>query len=206
MWLSKYVNVMSFKFCTLLFILFFTTISFGQFEYGVKGGININYSGKITNAHSDLTSLENITENMKGYFIGSYLSIDLFFLYLRPEVQFTYLNKNFRSLSLSQSRIEAPISVGYKFLPILSCFMGPTFQYNYEPKIENISLSEMEKNASVGIHIGVRIHLGPINADARFDRGISPNELNFLEQNGVPISGKIDNRSELWSLGISYRF
>ena len=197
---------MNFKVNTFFLILLFTTISFGQFEYGVKGGININYSGDITGTHSDLTSVEGIKKNMKGYFIGSYFSIDLLFLYLRPEVQFTYLNKNFRSLSLSQSRIEAPISVGYKFLPFLSGFMGPTFQYNFEPKIENINLSKIEQNTSVGIHVGIRLHVGPINADFRFDRGISSNELNFLEENGLSISGKIDNRSELWSLGLSYRF
>ena len=197
---------MSFKFDSFLLVLLFTTISFGQFEYGVKGGININYPGDITGAHSDLTSVEGIKENMTGYFIGSYFSIDLLFLYLRPEVQFTYLNKNFRSLSLSQSLIEAPISVGYKFLPFLSGFVGPTFQYNFKPKIEKINLSKIEQNISVGIHVGIRLHLGPINADVRFDRGISANEFNFLEQNGVPISGEIDNRSELWSLGISYKF
>ena len=47
----------------------------------------------------------------------------------------------------------------------------------------------------MGIHFGLRAHLGPLNADLRFDHGINENELSLLEQNGVPISGRIDTRS-----------
>ena len=57
----------------------------------------------------------------------------------------------------------------------------------------------------MGIHFGLRAHLGPLNADLRFDRGINENELSLLEQNGVPISGRIDTRSNVWSIGLSYK-
>ena len=194
------------KFNAIFLFLICTSISFGQFEYGVKAGINLTTKGDITDIDSDLTSVENIKDNMTGYFIGSYFSTDFLFLYLRPEVQFSHRNTNFNSFSVSQSRLEAPISIGYKILPFFSCFAGPTFQYNFNPKFENISFSKIDENTSVGIHIGIRFDLGPFNADIRFDRGLSPEEINLLEQNEVPISGKIDTRSKLWSLGISYNF
>ena len=88
---------------------------------------------------------------------------------------------------------------------IVSIFSGPTLQYNFEPEIENFSLSDIEQKTSLGIHFGLRTHLGPLNADLRFDRGINENELSLLEQNGVPISGRIDTRSNVWSIGLSYK-
>ena len=189
-----------------LSLLCFFNLTFGQFEYGVKAGIHLNASGTITDAPSDLASVADIKENMTGYFIGSYVALDLAFLYLRPELQFSYLNMNFDLLVLSQSRLEAPISLGFKVLPILSAFAGPTLQYNFGPTIKEVKFTAIEQNTTVGVHLGVRAHLGPLNADVRFDRGINPNELTLLEQNGIPISGRIDTRSNTWSLGLSYRF
>lgn len=197
---------MTFKNTFLVSFLLVSTFAFSQLEYGVKAGIHLNASGNITDAPSDLNSVANIKENMTGYFVGSYVSLDLLFLYVRPEIQFSYLNKNFDSLSLSQSRLEAPISVGFKFLPLLSTFAGPTLRYNFEPKIENVSFTSLEQDTSVGIHFGVRAHLGPLQADVRFDRGFSANEISLIEKNGIPISGRIDTRANVWSLGLSYSF
>jgi hypothetical protein len=191
---------------SIIFTLIISAFAFGQFEFGAKAGINVSASGDITGLNSDFSSVTNIKENMTGYFIGSYISLDVLFLYLRPEIQFSYLNTNFDSLSLSQSRLEAPISLGFKLLPFLSVFSGPTLQYNFEPNIEDVTFSNIEKNTSIGIHMGLRVHLGPLNADIRFDRGITPNELVLIEQRGIPISGNVDTRDRLWSLGLSYKF
>lgn len=190
----------------IIFTLIISAFAFGQFEFGAKAGINVSASGDITGLNYDFSSVTNIKENMTGYFIGSYVSLDVLFLYLRPEIQFSYLNTNFDSLSLSQSRLEAPISLGFKLLPFLSVFSGPTLQYNFEPNIEDVTFSNIEKNTSIGIHMGLRVHLGQLNADIRFDRGITPNELVLIEQRGIPISGNVDTRDRLWSLGLSYKF
>ena len=187
----------------LIFLIPFKT--FSQLNYGIKAGISLNASGDITSASSDLSSVALINENKNGYFFGGYVSFKLIFLYIRPELQFSYLNSTFESISLSQSRLEAPISLGFKLLPVVSVFSGPTLQYNFEPKIEDFSFTDVEQNASLGIHFGLRAHLGPINADVRFDRGINENELMLLEQNGIPISGRIDTRSNVWSIGLSYK-
>ena len=47
-------------------------------------------------------------------------------LYLRPELHYSEFKDN---LKVTQSRIEAPISLGLKILPILSGFAGPTLRY-----------------------------------------------------------------------------
>ena len=85
---------MTFKNTFLVSCLLVSTFAFSQLEYGVKAGIHLNASGNITDAPSDLNSVDNIKENMTGYFVGSYVSLDLLFLYVRPEIQFSYLNKN----------------------------------------------------------------------------------------------------------------
>ena len=36
------------------FLILTSTVSFGQLEYGIKGGINITASGQIENAVNDL--------------------------------------------------------------------------------------------------------------------------------------------------------
>ncbi len=187
-------------------ILFSSLIGYGQFEYGVKGGIQMPASGTIMDAAKDLSSMSTINANRSGYFIGSYVSLDILLFYLRPELQFSYLNRDFESFSLSQSRIEAPVSLGFKLLPVLSVFAGPTFQYNFEPTVQDFSFSSLEEKTTLGIHMGVRAHLGALHFDVRFDRGLSPNEVQLIEQNGMPTFGRIDTRPNVWSLGLSYRF
>jgi len=187
------------------FLILTSTVSFAQLEYGIKGGINITASGQIENAIIDLTSAENLKENLTGYFIGGYASLKLLFLYIRPEFQFSLLNRNFNSLKLNQSRLEIPVSLGYKFIPILSAFGGPNFQYNFNPKIDEVSLSEIQKNSDLGLHVGIRLHLGPLNTDIRYDRGLNSNELSLLEKNNIPTFGTVDLQSNIWSIGFSYK-
>jgi len=191
------------KYC--YFLILTSTISFAQLEYGIKGGINVTASGQIENAFIDLTSSENLKENLTGYFIGGYASLKLLFLYIRPEFQFSLQNRNFNSLKLNQSKLEIPFSLGYKFIPILSVFGGPNFQYNFNPKIDRVNLSEIQNNTDLGLHLGIRLHLGPLNADIRYDRGLKSNELSLLEKNNIPIVGTVDLQSNIWSIGFSYK-
>ena len=191
------------KYC--YFLILTSTISFAQLEYGIKGGINVTASGQIENAFIDLTSSENLKENLTGYFIGGYASLKLLFLYIRPEFQFSLQNRNFNSLKLNQSKLEIPFSLGYKFIPILSVFGGPNFQYNFNPKIDKVNLSEIQQNTDLGLHLGIRLHLGPLNADIRYDRGLKSNELSLLEKNNIPIVGTVDLQSNIWSIGFSYK-
>jgi len=181
------------------------TITFSQLEYGIKGGINISASGQIKDAVIELTSSENLKNNLTGYFFGGYASLKLLSFYLRPELHFSIQNRNFNSLKLNQSKLEIPVSIGFKFIPILSAFGGPNFQYNFNPKIDEINLSEIQQNTDLGIHLGIRFHLGPLNADIRYDRGLNSNELSLLEKNNIPINGTVDLQSNLWSIGFSYK-
>jgi len=195
---------MSLKNQIIVFLFLMTSFLHGQVEYGLKAGIIVNASGSITGATSDFSSVENVKEKLSGYYFGGFLEIDLPIIYIRPELQFSSLNTDIENLTLSQSCLEVPISIGFEILPLLSVFAGPSLRYDTQPKIENFSLSKLESNTSVGIHMGVRLHLGDLSIGIRYDRGLKSNEILLLENKGVPISGKVDSRVNQWSLGLAY--
>tara|TARA_B110000444_G_scaffold240332_1_gene255586 strand:+ start:965 stop:1582 length:618 start_codon:yes stop_codon:yes gene_type:complete len=171
-------------------------------KFGTKAGVNFNTSGDLDEIISDNPSLANSRENINGFYVGIYSEIKLLMLYLRPELHYSEFIDN---LSNKQSRLEAPISLGIKVLPILSGFAGPTLRFPISsgniPGIEDI-----EQNTSVGIHFGARIHLGKLGLDIRYDKGLSGEEVNLIGSNNIPSNLKIDNSAGLVSLGLSYAF
>jgi len=125
-------------------------------------------------------------------------------LYVRPELHFSKFGITFDNITVGQSRLELPVSLGIKFLPILSAFGGLSYRLDLG-NTGDFSLESISGDSSAGIHFGVRIHLGKFGIDARIERGISENEANLLSNNNINI-GKIDNRSTQASLGISLAF
>jgi hypothetical protein len=97
-------------------------------KFGVKAGLNLNTSGDIYEIISSNPSLPDLDldGNLNGFNVGIYSEIKLLMLYLRPELNYSKFKDN---LKMTQSRIEAPISLGLKVLPILSGFAGPTLRY-----------------------------------------------------------------------------
>ena len=171
-------------------------------KFGTKAGLNFNTSGDLDKIISDNPSLGDAKENINGFYVGIYSEIKLLMLYLRPELHYSEFTDN---LSNKQSRLEAPISLGIKVLPVLSGFAGPTLRFpissNDIPGVE-----DFKQNTSIGIHLGARIHLGKLGLDVRYDKGLSDEEVNLIGSNNIPSNLKIDNSSGLLSLGLSYAF
>ena len=137
--------------------------------------------------------------------LGFYSQIKVLMLYVRPELHFTTYETNFGNVigNIKTSRIEAPVSVGIKILPILSGFAGPTFRYKLkgdEKKLETIT-----SNATMGVHFGVRVHMGKLGIDVRLDRAISKEETKLLGNNSVS-DVEFDSRPNTISVGLSYAF
>lgn len=199
----------------LLFIIIGTTKVFSQdvdipivkniIKFGVKGGLNFNAPGDITQTPSQFSNIEEAKDQVSGFYVGVYSQIKLFMLYVRPELHFTKYNTNFDNITVGQSRIEAPVSLGFKFLPVLSGFAGPTFRYQLAGDASDYSIDNVTNNATLGIHFGVRAHFGKLGVDVRYDRGITEEESTILSSNNLNV-GTIDNRPNLLSLGISYAF
>lgn len=187
------------KFYLKLF-LFFPLSIFSQIDYGFKAGVNLNNSSNFS-IISD--AFENkITKNdFQGFFIGSYASIDLLLINLRTELQFSKI-KN--SNDLTQEKIELPITVGYKIMPFLSAYIGPSFQYVLNEKSNTFNLDEVKGKTTMGINIGTRVHLGKLQFDLRYERGLNSLETKLLNESNLNVA-KIDTRASLLSMGFSYR-
>ncbi len=187
------------KFYLKLF-LFFPLSIFSQIDYGFKAGVNLNNSSNFS-IISD--AFENkITKNdFQGFFIGSYASIDLLLINLRTELQFSKI-KN--SNDLIQEKIELPITVGYKIMPFLSAYIGPSFQYVLNEKSNTFNLDEVKGKTTMGINIGTRVHLGKLQFDLRYERGLNSLETKLLNESNLNVA-KIDTRASLLSMGFSYR-
>lgn len=189
----------------LAFFVFLTQSSFAQFSYGAKAGLNFSASGNIKELMTDFSSVETAKGNVSGFFVGFYTEIELLFFYLRPELQFNKYETTFDNLEVGQSRLELPVSAGFKILPVLSVFAGPTLRYNFSPTVMNYSIDTIESDTTLGIHFGVRGHIGPLGLDVRYDRGLNSNEVQLLDNQNVNF-GKVDIRPNVWSLGLSYAF
>ena len=172
-------------------------------KFGIKASVN-SYESPEDLAAS-VKDLDDAVSKINGINIGVYSQIKLLMLYVRPELHFTTYETNFGNVigNIKTSRIEAPVSVGIKILPILSGFAGPTFRYKLkgdEKKLETIT-----SNATMGVHFGVRVHLGKLGIDVRLDRAISKEETKLLGDNSIS-DVEFDSRPNTFSVGLSYAF
>ncbi|MDG2109385.1 MAG: hypothetical protein P8J71_05510 [Flavobacteriaceae bacterium] len=188
-----------------LILIAYVTVHGQGFEYGLKGGLNFNSSGDITNISAQIPSLEEAKSEVNGFNFGFYGQLNLALIYVRPEIHFTKFETSFNELSVGKSRIEVPVSLGFKLLPVISAFVGPTYRYELSKENQNYTIESLKGDSTLGLHLGARIHLGKIGIEARIERGISENEAQLLSQNNINV-GVIDNRTTVLSLGISYAF
>jgi len=175
---------------------------FSQVDYGFKAGINLNNSSDISTINQEIDL--NVTEDdFKGFFIGSFISVEGAVFNLRTELQY---NKTKNNINLIQNKIELPITIGYKVLPFLSVFIGPSFQYilNEKIKISSFNTEKIEDNTTMGLNLGTRIHLGKIQFDIRYERGLNSMETKIIHQNNLDIV-KIDNRVSILTIGFAYK-
>jgi hypothetical protein len=194
------------NYITLFLILIAYGTVYGQgFEYGLKAGLNFNSSGNITNMSTQIPSLEEAKSEVNGLNFGFYGQLNLALLYVRPEIHFSKFETTFDELTVGKSRIEAPVSLGFKLLPIISAFAGPTYRYELNKENQNYTIESLKGDSTLGFHLGGRIHLGKLGIEARIERGISENEAQLLSQNNINV-GVIDNRTTVLSVGISYSF
>ena len=107
----------------LLFLLVFSIkLSFSQFEYGLKGGLNFDSSGDIE-VFADQFQKKGTLDGKSGYHLGVYAEVDFLILYLRPELQFAKVSSQYENQSINTSRIELPVSFGFKLIGPMSLFL-----------------------------------------------------------------------------------
>jgi hypothetical protein len=188
------------KFILRLSFLFVTSLVFSQSaSWGFKVGLNYNSNGDFKNSVSDL--IENPDANI-GYHVGFYGQLGKR-LFLRPELVYTSTKSKYHRMDFRMQKIDVPILVGLKIIGPLYAFAGPTFQYILDSELDDYKHNSIEKDLTLGLNIGVGIRIKRLSLDLRYERGLTENEAQFLDNNDINI-GTIDTRPKQLILSLSY--
>ena len=188
----------------LFFLVFSVQLSFSQFEYGLKGGLNFDSSGDIV-VVTDQFEKKGTLDGKSGYHLGVYAEVDFLILYLRPELQFTKVISKYENQSINTSRMELPVSFGLKVMGPMSLFFGPTAFFSISQDSNELTIDKIQNNTNLGLHMGARLKFGPIGVDLRYEKGLSPMESKLLSQAGVPVSGQINSQPNQFTIGLSFK-
>ena len=175
-------------------------VLFSQIDYGIKFGINLNNNSNISIISQNFDT-NILKKDYHGYNVGGYISLQGLMIDLRGELHYVKINN---SNDLVQDRIEIPVTIGYKILPFLSLFLGPSFQYVLDESSTSFSLNKLEDKSTMGFNLGTRLYLGKIQLDIRYERDLNEMETKIINQNNLNLA-KIDSRKSLISIGVSYK-
>ncbi|WP_109300454.1 porin family protein [Aquimarina sp. AU474] len=193
-----------------VFLMLFTSCAiFAQdkkITFGVKAGLNYGDNGKIevtdiTNAGSNI--LSERADDRVGYHLGVFLRGNLTDnIYIKPELQYTVNNSTYdfagSSLDYDIQKLDLPILVGISVLGPIHVFGGPALQYIVENDLEDVRLGDVKNEFTVGLQFGAGIQLGKLNADIRYERGLSKNRASSIDQ-----SIRVDTRPNQLILGLA---
>jgi hypothetical protein len=196
----------------LCFFIGSTQLADAQIHFGIKGGINYNSDSFIDSA-DDI--INGNAEGRTGYHAGIWLRFKLPMVgwYIRPELVYTSLKSevDFRTATSSQKvgydfqKIDIPVLLGKKFLKIAYVHIGPSFQYLLDGDLDIDAVSNLKSDGfTVGMQLGGGIELGKFGIDARWERGFSDVESNFISN--VAGTQNFDTRVNQIIFGLSYRF
>jgi hypothetical protein len=186
-------------------LMLLTTAAIAQTEsgFGIKAGINYGSTGELR--QNGETIIDNPDDQL-GYHAGIFGKVDLGPIYLRPELLYTNLSSEYNNLDFELQKLDAPILVGVNVVGPLHVFAGPSLQYILDADFENIDVSDVKEDFTVGAQFGIGVNLGNLGIDVRYERGFTENEVTLI-QNNIDINGSttLDTRPEQIILGISLK-
>ena len=166
--------------------------------YGIKGGLNYNGNGDYIESIG--SAAEDPDKNV-GFHIGVFGKFGRR-VYFKPELVYTNTKSSYDSGDFKMQKLDAPLLVGLKIIGPLSVFAGPSFQYIIDTEFEDLKISDIENDISMGLNFGVGVNINKIGIDLRYERGFSENEATFLTDNGLS-TGMLDTRPEQLILSVS---
>ena len=169
--------------------------------WGIKGGLNYNGNG---NFFSDATAAAEDPNRAVGYHLGIYGKLGNR-IYLRPELVYTRVSSDYDAGDLKISKLDIPVLLGIKVFGPLHAFAGPSFQYIIDGEIRDVSVTDVEKDFTVGANLGVGVNLGRLGLEVRYERGFTENEVSFINSNILDTTGRVDTRPNQVIFSLSYR-
>lgn len=180
-------------------LAFISVTVFSQAKFGIKGGVNYNYAGNITEvAHATGGGFTDIThgaKNKAGFHLGLWSRFSLIGFSLRPELVYTEIKTQYdinTNSSLKTKKIDIPVLFDKKLGP-LHIFAGPSFQYILSSDFKTSDIGQTDFNKfTLGTQLGLGLEFGNLGIDARWEKGFS-NNLNAVILSSTT-NLKLDNR------------
>lgn len=170
--------------------------------FGLKAGLNYNGNGDFFDAAENI--FRSPDRNI-GYHVGVYGKFGTR-LYLRPELIYTQTRSDYNEGELRLDKLDLPVLVGLKIIGPVHAFAGPAFQYILNSEFDAISFDNLDRDFTVGLHLGAGVNLGKLGVDLRYERGFSDNELSFINTNITNLNGdRVDTRPEQIILSLSLK-
>lgn len=196
-------------FLIIVVLCLFNFNGFSQIKFGIKGGLNYNFAGNITEVINatggGFTDITHGAKNKAGFHLGLWSRFKFVGFAIRPELIYTELKTKYQLSSktkLKTKKIDIPILFDKKFGP-LHLFAGPSFQYILTTEFKTSDIGGVDFNKfTLGTQLGLGIQFGDVEIDARWEKGFSNNLTALLIASSTRLS--LDNRPNQIIFSVSY--
>ncbi len=194
----------------LLFILTLianTTLLAQGSQFGIKAGVNYNFSGDLTDLGELNSTADDVihgADSKTGFHAGVWYKLNYSDLFLKGELLYTQFENTYSgtpNYSMITKKIDVPVLVGMKVFGPVYVFGGPDFQYIMD---EDFSLSTTQVTAddyTLGLHLGIGMEFKQLSFDVRWDKALTDTNLEFVNENFT-----LDNRPNQLMFSINYSF
>lgn len=185
------------KYVSLILLALSLNLNAQVFDYGIKGGINYNFSGELEEFNNE--NLENTytSRTLIGYHAGFWAKLNMGDLFLQPEIYYTKFNNNFDyspDYELSTHKIDVPVVLGYSIFDPLYIYAGPDFQYILSEDFSIVNYDFNYDEITTGLHLGLGLDLGQVKLDVRWEKGLSEQTLEIINSEFVNENFQLDHR------------
>lgn len=189
-----------------------------QFDFGIKGGVNLAGSPTKISSVSDVTSTDNYT----GFFVGPMVKFTMPVLNIGIEGDVLYYNSGVKinGKSVTKHSIEIPIYLRYDLsLPVVSKIVvpfiavGPQFGFKISDEDLNLeSAGDYDKytfrssTTSLNLGVGAKFfsHL-QLHLNYNIPLGTT-GELKDIPNAAEAVVGTIDSKTKTWQVSLAYIF
>ena len=202
------------KLFAIIAVALFATTASAQFNFGVKGGLNvssISLSGSLT---------DNLkSENQTGFFIGPTVKFTLPVIGLGFDAAALYDQKSSKvsDVNVKQQSIVVPINVRYGFglgdLASIYLFAGPQFGFNVGDKDTNFDLEDVKgdyklKDSNLSLNLGLgTVLMKHLQVSANYNIALGKTgEFNGSKITNAWKDGSSDAKTNTWQVALAYWF
>jgi hypothetical protein len=172
----------------LLMSMLTSSVAFSQIKFGIRGGINSSRMNGSTEVNTGDYKITCPNYSVIGYHAGLISQINLFSLFLQPELLYSSIHNDLEVYKLNSAnpdeaiavkqtlnRIDIPVMVGIK-LKILKLEAGPvaSFIISNNSDLKSITSYELQWNkATIGYQAGLGLDVGKIALDVKYEGNLS---------------------------------